>query len=322
MTTETHALVDDTSDGLRLDKFLATTCHTLSRSRIQQLIADACVRVSGQTITDCNYRVKSGESCIVAIPDPEPTSMEPYDFPLSIIFEDEHLLVINKQAGLMVHPGAGNGTETMANALIAHCGDSLSGIGGVSRPGIVHRLDKDTSGLIVAAKHDQAHQSLAKQIQNRSLKRHYLALCWGIPKPHQGLVNANIARHPVHRTKMAVVKSGGKEAITHYTLKEILIGGEVSYVECRLETGRTHQIRVHFSHIGHPLLGDPAYGRNRAKKIQNLPIEIQDKINNFQRQALHAAHIEFFHPISKDLLSFDCPPPEDFQTLYLTLKAS
>lgn len=299
----------------RLDKFLADSLPDLSRSMVKKLVDGGNVLRGDKVITDCSGAVKEGESYTVNIPAPTQTDMIAADIPLKIIFEDDQFLVIDKQAGLTVHPGAGNQQNTMANALIAHCGSSLSGIGGVMRPGIVHRLDKDTSGLIMAAKTDLAHQSLSKQISTRSLKRTYLAICWGVPRPMEGRIEANIGRSPKNRKKMAVVLSGGKTASTNYSVKEVLCGGAASLVECRLETGRTHQIRVHMTHIGHPLVGDQAYSGRRTGTIKNLPDEVKIALAGFKRQALHSHKVTLKHPITHEEMDFTSDLPEDMAKL-------
>lgn len=299
----------------RLDKFIALAAPELSRSMVKKLVEGGNVSRDGKIIEDCTYSVKEGEIYTVTIPAPVPTDMLAADIPLKIIYEDEQFLVIDKQAGLTVHPGAGNQQNTMANALIAHCGASLSGIGGVTRPGIVHRLDKDTSGLIMAAKTDLAHQSLSAQIASRELKRTYLAVCWGVPRPHEGRVEASIGRSSKNRKKMAVVTSGGKKAATNYSVIETLCGGAASLVECRLETGRTHQIRVHMTHIGHPLVGDQTYCGRRAGRLKKLPEDVQEKLSGFKRQALHSYKVILHHPATGKEMEFTSELPEDMAQL-------
>lgn len=250
--TQNHFLVpiDDMFAGLRIDKSLSLALPELSRSRIQSLIENGHVRCAGKTVTDGARKVKPGESYEIEIPEAVPSYLAPQKIDLDIVYEDDDLLVINKQAGLTVHPGAGNPDKTLVNALLAHCGETLSGIGGVARPGIVHRIDKDTSGLLVVAKNDATHVHLSEQLATRSLKRTYHAIVWGAPKLKAGTVTGNIGRSPANRQKMAVVKSGGKEAVTHYKVVASLQSPVASVVECNLETGRTHQIRVHMLHIG------------------------------------------------------------------------
>lgn len=293
--------------GQRLDKSLTAHLPDLSRSRVQQLIEQGCVALGGCTITDVGRKVKSGECYVVTIPASAPSVLQASDVPLAIVYEDEHLLVIDKPAGMTVHPAPGHSDDTLVNALLTHCGDSLSGIGGVMRPGIVHRIDKDTSGLLVVAKHDAAHRHLSAQLATRTLKREYLAIVKGLPVPTRGTVNAPMARSVTNRKKMAVVKSGGKEAVTHYAVEQVL--GAASLLRCSLETGRTHQIRVHLAHIGHPIIGDPVYGR-RLKDVE------------FPRQALHATHLRLIHPITEENMEFDAPLPEDMQALLARLTTS
>jgi 23S rRNA pseudouridine1911/1915/1917 synthase len=249
--------------------------------------------------------------------------------PLDIIFEDEHLLVINKPAGLTVHPSDSSNEPTLVHGLLAHCGASLSGIGGIARPGIVHRIDKDTTGLLVVAKHDQAHQHLSAQLKSRTLSRHYMALCWGVPKPANGTIQTFIGRSPRDRKKMAVLSCGGREAITHYTLEEKFRASETqeivyfaSRIGCKLETGRTHQIRVHLAHIGNPLIGDTLYGANGVRKMAGLEISdaIRTALTSFQRQALHAQSIRFIHPKTAEVMQFETPLPTDLSTLINLLR--
>lgn len=303
-------------EGLRLDKYIALQIQELSRSRIQAVIEAHHVLVNKEIIKECSARVKQGDVIDITLPPVVSTDMQPTDIPLDIVYEDSEMLVINKPAGLTVHPGAGNYQDTMANALLAYCGDELSGIGGVSRPGIVHRLDKDTSGLLVAAKTDRAHQGLSAQIACRSLKRLYVAVMWGVPTPAEGKITGNIARSRRDRTKMALVQTGGKEAVTHYRVRQVLANGAASLVECRLETGRTHQIRLHFSANGHPLIGDPVYGGhdNRRSK-QVVSEEAAAYIKTFTRQALHSRKIGFTHPLSGEYKEYQAPIPEDMQKL-------
>ena len=306
--------------GIRLDKFIATSLPEISRSMAQKLIAGNNIRKGEMLISDCAYKVKEGDIYVVNIPTPTESEMLPADIPLKIIYEDDEFLVIDKPAGLTVHPGAGNHDDTMANALLAHCGRSLSGIGGVMRPGIVHRLDKDTSGLIMAAKTDLAHRSLTRQIADRTLKRTYLAVCWGIPKPLQGRVDANIGRSTQNRKKMAVVASGGKTAATNYEVIEILGGGIASIVECRLETGRTHQIRVHMMHIGNPLVGDQAYCGKRGGTIKTLSDEAKSYLKEFKRQALHSYKVGLMHPLNMQEMAFNSDLPTDIAKLVTVLR--
>jgi 23S rRNA pseudouridine1911/1915/1917 synthase len=298
--------------GWRLDRALAAAVPTLSRERLKALIRSGAVETGGAAIRDPATKVKGGEDYRITVPEPRPAHNEAQDIPLTILFEDEHLLVVDKPAGLVVHPAAGNLDGTLVNALLHHCGGSLSGIGGVARPGIVHRIDKNTSGLLVVAKTDVAHEGLAKQFAAHSVDRRYLALVSGVPKTSGGSVDAALARSPTNRKKIAIVDAKdlarrGKRAVTHWKRLEIL--QDAALVECRLETGRTHQVRVHMASIGHPLLGDPVYGRSgktHGKLLNDL---------GFHRQALHAAELGFTHPVTKNRLSFSSPMPPDMQEL-------
>jgi 23S rRNA pseudouridine1911/1915/1917 synthase len=298
--------------GWRLDRALAAAIPTLSRERLKALIRSGAVEAGGKPLRDPATKVRGEESLRVAVPEPTPAHNEPQDIPLSIVFEDDHLLVINKPADLVVHPAAGNLDGTLVNALLHHCGGSLSGIGGVARPGIVHRIDKDTSGLLVVAKTDVGHEGLAKQFAAHSIGRRYLAIVNGVPKANKGTIDAPLARSTADRKKIAIVEGRrGKRAVTHWKRLEIL--NDAALVECRLETGRTHQVRVHMASIGHPMLGDPVYGRSgrtHSKLLKEL---------KFHRQALHATKLEFTHPITRHRLSFDSPMPADMQELFNAL---
>jgi 23S rRNA pseudouridine1911/1915/1917 synthase len=308
--------------GKRLDGVLAARIDELSRSRLKALILQGAVAISGNTIRDPGYRVKSGDAVEVAVPPPEPAEPEGEDIPLTVVFEDDEVIVINKPKGLVVHPAGGHWTGTLVNALIAHCGDSLSGIGGVRRPGIVHRLDKDTTGLMVVAKTDRAHQSLAAQFADHGrtgpMRRGYLAIVWGVPDRPKGTIDAPIERHPRARDRMAV-REGGREAITHWEILERYQGIDgkpvASLLACRLETGRTHQIRVHMAHIGHPLLGDDAYGPGFKTKAVHLPPDGRNALAALGRQALHAYLLVFEHPVTGEILEFRAELPADFARL-------
>jgi 23S rRNA pseudouridine1911/1915/1917 synthase len=298
--------------GWRLDRALAAAVPTLSRERLKTLIRSGAVETKGTAVRDPAVKVKGDERLSVAVPEPEPAHNEPQDIPLTIVFEDEHLLVVDKPAGLVVHPAAGNFDGTLVNALLHHCGRSLSGIGGVARPGIVHRIDKDTSGLLVVAKTDVAHEGLAKQFAAHSIDRRYLAIVSGVPKTSGGVIDAPLARSSANRKKIAVVEGGrGKRAVTHW--KRLNMLRDAALVECRLETGRTHQVRVHMASIGHPMIGDPVYGRS-GKTHGKLLKEL-----GFHRQALHAAELGFAHPVTKSRLSFASPMPPDMQELFNAL---
>ena len=318
-------LSEDESAG-RLDKTLAALtatntvqCEPLSRARVQALIADGYVSVNGKTCTQSSSKTQSGDVIMLTVPPPVEAEPQPENIPLDIVFEDEHLIVLNKPAGMVVHPGAGNHSGTLVNALLHHCADSLSGIGGVMRPGIVHRLDKETSGLMLAAKSDQAHHGLADQLQDRSLSRVYQALVLGRPQPRKGSVDQPLARDHRNRLKMAVNESRGKEAKTHYNMLEDF-GGALSLLECRLESGRTHQIRVHMAYIGHYLIGDPLYGAQptattAALKRAGYEPDVIAQVLAFPRQALHAAAIKFIHPVSGEAHAYEAPLPDDFREL-------
>jgi 23S rRNA pseudouridine1911/1915/1917 synthase len=294
--------------GWRLDRALAAAVPTLSRERVKALIRSGGLTSSDAAIRDPATKVRGDEHFRLEVPEPEPAHNEPQDIPLSIVFEDPHLLVLDKAAGIVVHPAAGNRDGTLVNALLHHCGGSLSGIGGVARPGIVHRIDKDTSGLLVVAKTDVAHEGLAKQFAAHSIERKYLAIVSGLPKTAGGTVDAPLARSSANRKKIAVMEDGrGKRAVTHWKRLEIL--RDAALVECSLETGRTHQVRVHMASIGHPLLGDPVYGRSKSHRdlLKSL---------GFDRQALHAARLGFTHPVTKHRLSFSSGMPADMQELF------
>ena len=304
--------LDAAHAGWRLDRALADAVPTLSRERLKSLIRSGAVEAAGSPVRDPAVKVKGDEELRLEVPEPTPAHNEPQDIPLTIMFEDEHLLVVDKPAGLVVHPAAGNFDGTLVNALIHHCGGSLSGIGGVARPGIVHRIDKDTSGLLVVAKTNVAHEGLAKQFAAHSIDRRYLAIVDGVPRHLGGTVDAPLARSTANRKKIAIVEEGrGKRAVTHWKRLETL--RNAALVECRLETGRTHQVRVHMASIGHPLLGDPVYGRagkTHGKILKDL---------GFHRQALHAAELGFTHPVTKNRLSFSSPMPSDMQELFKSL---
>ncbi|WP_309612051.1 RluA family pseudouridine synthase [Sphingomonas sp.] len=298
--------------GWRLDRALADALPTLSRERLKALVRSGALEGETGALLDPATKVRGGERFTLTVPEPTALHNEAQDIPLRIVFEDEHLLVVDKPAGLVVHPAAGNFDGTLVNALLHHCGGSLSGIGGVARPGIVHRIDKDTSGLLVVAKTDPAHEGLARQFADHSIERRYLAIVNGVPTLSQGTVDAPLARSSTNRKKIAIVSAGkGKRAVTHWTRVTPL--RQAALVECRLETGRTHQIRVHMASISHALLGDPVYGGN-AKAHRSLLQEL-----GFERQALHAARIGFIHPVTKGRLSFDSALPSDMQQLFIRL---
>ncbi|MEA3046027.1 MAG: rRNA synthase [Sphingomonadales bacterium] len=302
------ATIADDSAGWRLDRALAAAVPTMSRERLKALIsAGAVIGPQGAPLRDPAVKALAG-NYQVAVPEPRPAHNEAQDIALEIVFEDEHLLVVDKPAGMVVHPAAGNFDGTLVNALLHHCAGRLSGIGGVARPGIVHRIDKDTSGLLVVAKTDIAHEGLAAQFARHSIERRYLAIASGIPIPPAGTIDAPLARSSANRKKMAIVKEArGKRAVTRYRIVQVL--EDAALVECRLETGRTHQVRVHMASIGHSLLGDPVYGRDKPAHRELL------KRLNFHRQALHAAALGFVHPVSKQNLTFESALPSDIQEL-------
>lgn len=293
----------------RLDKGLADATG-LSRERVKGLIADGAVTVSGTMATSASAKVAADTPFAIALPPPSPLQADAQDIALTIVFEDDHLIVVDKPAGMVVHPAAGNPDGTLVNALLHHCAGRLSGINGVARPGIVHRIDKDTSGLLVVAKSDAAHEGLAGQFADHSIDRAYLAVCAGHPNPERGTVTARIGRSDADRKKMAVLRddsSRGKHAVTHFrTLRRL---NHAAMLECRLETGRTHQVRVHCASIGHPLLGDPVYGRT-PKHLRGLLDRLE-----FRRQALHAAELGFVHPITGERLLFASEVPPDMREL-------
>ncbi len=299
--------------GWRLDRALAALVPTLSRERLKALISAGQVQSGPVLARDPATKVKPGTPYAVTIPPATPAHNIAQDIPLHIVFEDDHLLVVEKPAGLVVHPAAGNLDGTLVNALLHHCAGRLSGIGGVARPGIVHRIDKDTSGLLVVAKTDRAHEGLAKQFADHSIERVYKAIVSGQPRHMGGKIDAPLARSSQNRQKIAIVPEGqGRRAVTHYTVIEPL--RDAALVECRLETGRTHQVRVHMASIGHPLVGDPVYGRLRPAH-RDILAEL-----GFRRQALHAALIGFIHPVDRNYVRFESKMPDDLQRLFSKLR--
>lgn len=320
-------VVDEAQAGERLDRFLAASeqarAATLSRTRLKALIEGGSVRLDGAIAADASVKLRAGQSIALSVPPPEDPVPQGEAIPLNIVYEDAHLIVLDKPAGLVVHPAPGHPSGTLVNALIAHCGAELSGIGGVKRPGIVHRLDKDTSGLLVVAKNDAAHQGLAALFADHGrsapFTREYLAFVWGVPNRPSGTVEAPLGRHRTDREKMAVM-ADGREAITHWELVGSFLGrnGEpvASLVRCALETGRTHQIRVHMAHLGHPLLGDAVYGSGFKTKAALLGDEAQAALAGLNRQALHAAALGFTHPVTGAELEFESELPADLQQLH------
>ncbi len=307
--------------GERLDRFLAAAAseQNVSRTRVKSLIEAGHASIDGATVKDPSQLLRAGQTASLHLPPPVDPAPSGESIPLQIVFEDEHLLVIDKPAGLVVHPAGGHETGTLVNALIAHCGASLSGIGGVKRPGIVHRLDKDTSGLLVVAKTDAAHHGLAKLFADHGktlpLTREYLAFVWGTPARPSGTIDASLGRHATGRQKIAIMPEGrGRRAVTHWRLIESF-AGEASLVSCRLETGRTHQIRVHMAHMGHSVLGDPLYATGFKSKAARLPSEAQANLDALSRQALHAAVLGFPHPVTGVPMRFESPLPQALQRL-------
>jgi 23S rRNA pseudouridine1911/1915/1917 synthase len=308
--------------GERLDRVLAARIADLSRSRLKALILAGEVAIGGRTIRDPGHHVNAGDSIVVDVPPPDPAAPAPEAIPLDVVFEDDEIIVIDKPRGLVVHPAAGNWTGTLVNALLAHCGDSLSGIGGVRRPGIVHRLDKDTTGLMVVAKTDRAHGSLSRQFADHGrsgvLQRGYLAFVWGVPDRPKGTITAPIGRHPHARDKMAV-RPEGRAAVTHWEILERYPGSDgtpvASLLACRLMTGRTHQIRVHLASIGHPLLGDNTYGPGFRTKTARLPPQARHALAGLGRQALHAYLLGVEHPSRGEYLEFRSELPDDLGRL-------
>ena len=322
----TELTVAAADKGERLDRYLAKSACGLSRSRLKTLILAGEVTIDGTTIRDPGHRVNFGDAIAVVIPPDEPAVPQGEAIPLSVVYEDDDVIVIDKPKGLVVHPAAGNRTGTLVNALIAHCGASLSGIGGVKRPGIVHRLDKDTTGLLVVAKNDAAHRSLAAQFADHgrtgALRRSYLALVWGTPDRRKGMIDAPLGRHRQARDKIAV-RPDGRAAVTHFEVLETYPTADgnpvASLIACRLETGRTHQIRVHLAHIGHPLLGDETYGTGFKTKAALLSPAAQQALEDLGRQALHAHILGFQHPTSGEVLEFKSALPGDLARLRQSL---
>ena len=330
--TQYEVSVADDEAGVRLDKFLSTHLQDISRERVQAFLKQGCVLKSGVMVTQPSLKVKAGETYSIHLPELHSMDLLAEAAALDIVYEDSHLLVINKAAGMIVHPAAGIQTGTLVNALLHHCKGSLSGIGGISRPGIVHRLDKDTSGLMLVAKTDAAHRHLSAQLQNRSLSRTYHAFTWGVPRPANGMIDAPIGRSPVHRKKMAIV-AGGRHAVTHYRTLETYLTEPTpqrpatpyaAKVECTLETGRTHQIRVHLSEQGCGLIGDKTYGASTSKRLAGLSSLLKEEtlttLSAFSRQALHAWRIAFIHPATEAQMQFEAEYPQDMIALHTVMQ--
>lgn len=300
-------VVTDEYEGMRVDKLISELIDSLSRSYIKKLIDDKKVNVNGKVVK-ASFSVSEGDRITMEIPTPQVPDIKPEDIPLDILYEDEDVIVVNKPKGMVVHPAAGHYEGTLVNALMYHCKDNLSGINGVMRPGIVHRIDKDTTGSVIACKNDISHQKIAEQLKEHSINRIYHAICYGIIREDEGDIDAPIGRSSSDRKKMAVVKSGGKNAFTHFRVLRRFEEANLTYIECRLKTGRTHQIRVHMAYIGHPLLGDEVYATGRKNKHKT------------DGQCLHAKILGFVHPTTEQYIETDAPLPEYFSHLIETLK--
>lgn len=306
MKRELQYEVTEEEDGLRLDQYIAGRCMDLSRSYIQKLIKESRVTINKNIQTKTKTAVQESDIVNVSLPDPKELEIKPQDIPLDILYEDNDVLVVNKPKGMVVHPAPGHYEDTLVNAVLYHCRDNLSGINGVLRPGIVHRIDKDTTGALIVCKNDKAHQKIADQLRAHTIARSYRAIVYNNFSEDEGMINAPIGRHPTNRKKRMVTEKNSKEAITHYKVLDHL-NHKFNYIECRLETGRTHQIRVHMSHIGHPLLGDEVYGPANSK------------FKNLQGQTLHAATLGFIHPTTEEYMEFSAPLPDYFEKLLKTL---
>lgn len=293
-------------DSMRLDQYIAGRCMDLSRSYIQKLIKENRVTINDNVQSKSKTAVQEGDIVKVSLPDPKELEIKPQDIPLDILYEDNDVLVVNKPKGMVVHPAPGHYEDTLVNAVLYHCRDNLSGINGVLRPGIVHRIDKDTTGALIVCKNDKSHQKIADQLRAHTITRSYRAIVYNNFSEEEGTIQAPIGRHPTNRKKRMVTEKNSKEAITHYKVLDHL-NHKFNYIECRLETGRTHQIRVHMSHIGHPLLGDEVYG------------PVNSKFKNLQGQTLHAATIGFIHPTTEEYMEFSAPLPDYFEKLLKTL---
>lgn len=320
-----HFTVEPEAAGLRLDKFLHEQLPQFTRAQLQTLIAAGKVTLgpAQEVLWHKNRAVKAGEALTLLVPKPKPSHIQAVEIPLAVVFEDAHILVINKPSGMTVHPGAGTKEDTLVHALVAHCGDSLSGIGGVARPGLIHRLDRDTTGLLVVAKNDRAHLGLSEQLRRREISRQYAALCWGRPEKERGTIETGIGRSLRDRRKMSIYSKTapqGRLAVTHYMLAEELAEGGASLVHFKLETGRTHQIRVHATHLKFPIIGDAVYGNPPGKMLAKMTAEQREAAKAFPRQALHARALEFTHPITGKILKLQADFPKDFAALLETLQ--
>ncbi len=330
MNAQHTVTADEDHVGIRLDKFLSLMLPDISRARFQALVDAGAVTRNSAVVSSVTYKVKSGDTFTVTIPDVTALDLTPSNTVLDIVYEDDDILVLNKPAGMTVHPAAGTKEDTLVHALLGHCGSSLSGIGGVARPGIVHRIDKETSGLLAVAKNDYAHQHLSSQLKSRHMKRTYIAFAWGALNPREGTVDAPIARHPRHRRQMAVVQ-GGRDAVTHYETEALYrVAGTItplaSKVICNLDTGRTHQIRVHLMHSKCPIIGDPTYGATTTTRLNRLkssditvPEPLMAALTLVHRQALHAHKLVLIHPKTSKTMQFECPLPDDLRALETAL---
>jgi len=314
--------VSEEQNVKRVDHFIVEELPTFSRTKISKLIKEGALLVNNQAIEESSKKISFGDVIELTVPEPVATDLQAQDISLDVVYEDDDLLVINKPIGMVVHPGAGNPDGTLVNALLHHCKGNLSGINGELRPGIVHRIDKDTSGLLVVAKNDIAHNVLAKQFEDHSIQRTYLAFVWGMPKPIHGRIETLIGRSKYNRQKMSADVGSGKDAITNYKTLEVFKGKtipDISLIECKLETGRTHQIRVHLAHKGNPILGDQMYGK-KIRKIRDLDEELSVLLENINFQALHAQSLGFLHPKSGKELFFTTELPKDLLNLQKMLK--
>ncbi|XVN41040.1 MAG: RluA family pseudouridine synthase [Rickettsia endosymbiont of Argas persicus] len=302
--------------GLRLDKALSELLENVSRNQIQKAIKSSCVQINDMIISDSDILVKENDITLFSFKEPEELTIKAADIKLDIVYEDDDLIIINKAAGMTVHPGAGHYDDTLVNALLHHT-KNLSSVGSSERPGIVHRLDKDTTGLMIVAKNNKAHMLLANQIEQRQVIRKYKALVWGMINPLEGTIKNNIGRSRSDRQKMTILKYGGKEAVTHYKTLELFYSGFISMVECKLDTGRTHQIRVQLSNLKHSVVGDQTYGNN-DRKINHSPPELKAKLLDFKRQALHSWYLSFKHPTTNEIMEFSYDLPKDMEGIIAT----
>ena len=313
--------VSNDFDGNRIDKFLQSQLTNVSRTKLQNLIREGCVKINNNTIYENSKKTKTTDKIKINFPEPKKTLLKPYKMKMDILYDDNDIIIINKPAGIVVHPGAGNYENTLVNGLLFHYQDKLSSVGGKFRPGIVHRIDKDTSGIIVIAKNNYAHNNLSTQFSNHTIKRTYEALVWGSLKPQNGKINEKISRSKKNRQLMTVKKDRGKISITNYKTIKIFQNAnlpKISHIECNLETGRTHQIRVHMSFKGNPIVGDKSYGKLR-RKFKKIDKNLEKKINDFNRQALHAKSLGFIHPVTKKKVFFKSRRPKDFDELIKNL---